>query len=322
VSGQGDARGPLWKLLDDWVMSKQVPAGCGFLRALGTALLLVMWLSAVIEARLMRAERVNLSVRKIAANATRALLLQDLYLFAAPAARQRLFGCAASGSALAARVAVLALLDEDVAAHAFGVAAVTAAPAAALADALVLLPGARGTALAGQNAAAGVLPEFGALEVLAAVLSGGESSRLHQRLVRREHLAIAAGGVTEALEHPGLFLVYAAYLPDRDAGRVQAVLAEEIANVRDKPITSAELDKAKNQLAAGFVFGLQTVDGVAQALGRAQYVEGDWKRFVESATRYLAVTAADVQRVAAKYLVDTNLTRITLAQPSAPQEKK
>ena len=40
-----------------------------------TALVLVLWLSAVIEARLMRADRINLSVRKIVANATRALLL-------------------------------------------------------------------------------------------------------------------------------------------------------------------------------------------------------------------------------------------------------
>ena len=161
-------------------------------------------------------------------------------------------------------------------------------------------------------------PDVPALEVLAAALSTGESSRLHQRLVRREHLAIAAGGVTETLEQPGLFIVYAAYLPDRDAARVQAVLSEEIARVRDKPIGADELDKAKNQLAAAFVFGLQTVDGIAQALGRAQYVEGDWKRFVEGATRYLAVTAADVQRVARKYLVDSNLTRVTLAQPAPP----
>jgi zinc protease len=164
-------------------------------------------------------------------------------------------------------------------------------------------------------------PDIPALEVLAAVLSGGESSRMHQRLVRREHLAIAAGGVTETLEQPGLFLVYAAYLPDRDAARVQAVLSEEIARVRDQPIAPDELDKAKNELAAAYVFGLQTVDGVAQALGHAQYVEGDWKRFVEGATRYLAVTVADVQRVAKKYLVDTNLTRVTLAQP-APEAPK
>ena len=70
------------------------------------------------------------------------------------------------------------------------------------------------------------------------------------------------------------------------------------------------------------MFGLQTVDGIAQALGHAQYVEGDWKRFVEGATRYLAVTAADVQRVAQKYLVDTNLTRVTLAQPGAVRPRR
>jgi zinc protease len=133
--------------------------------------------------------------------------------------------------------------------------------------------------------------------------------------VRRDRLAIAAGGLTEALEDPGLFIVYAAYLPDRDGGKVEAALAEEIARVRDKPVTADELEKAKNQLAAGFVFGLQTVDGVAQALGRAQYVEGDWRRFVAGASRYLAVTAADVQRVARKYLGDAALTRVTVTRP-------
>ena len=161
-------------------------------------------------------------------------------------------------------------------------------------------------------------PDIPALEVLASVLSGGESSRLNQRLVRHDHLAIAAGGVTEALEDPGLFIVYAGYLPNRDGGRVAAALSEEIARVRDQPITRDELDKAKNQLAAGFVFGLQTVDGIAQELGQAQYIEGDWHRFVEGATRYLAVTTGDVQRVARKYLVDANLTRVTLAPPTPP----
>jgi zinc protease len=161
-------------------------------------------------------------------------------------------------------------------------------------------------------------PDVPALEVLATILSGGESSRLHQRLVRKEHLALAAGGLTQALEDPGLFLVYAAYLPDRDAALVQKVLSEEVARAREQPVTRDELDKAKNQLAAGFVFGLQTVDGIAQALGSARYVEGDWRRFVEGATRYLAVTAEDVQRVAKAYLVDRNLTRVTLAPPVSP----
>jgi zinc protease len=154
-----------------------------------------------------------------------------------------------------------------------------------------------------------------ALEVLAAVLSGGESSRLHQRLVRRDHLAIAAGGLAETMEAPGLFIVYAAYLPDRDASKVQQALAEEIAQAREHAVSAGELDKAKNQLAAGFIFGLQTVDGVATELGRYQYMYGDWREFPKGASRYLAVTAADVTRVARKYLVDANLTLVTL-QPA------
>ena len=157
-----------------------------------------------------------------------------------------------------------------------------------------------------------------ALEVLATILSTGDSSRLTQRLVRRDHLAIAAGGVTEAMEDPGLFIIYAAYLPDKDGTKVQAALSEEIARVREAQVAADELEKAKNDLSAGFIFGLETVDGIAQRLGLAQYVEGDWHRFIEGATRYLAVTADDVQRVAKKYLVDTNFTRVTLVPPGAP----
>jgi len=161
-------------------------------------------------------------------------------------------------------------------------------------------------------------PDLPALEVLAAILSSGDSSRLPQRLVRHDHLAIAAGGVTESMEDPGLFIVYAASLPTKDQSQVWTALAQEIARVRDAPVEPAELEKAKNQLAAAFVFGLETVDGIATRLGEAQYVEGDWHRFIEGATRYLAVTAADVQRVAKKYLIDTNLTRVTLVPGGAP----
>ncbi|HEV3030963.1 MAG TPA: pitrilysin family protein [Polyangia bacterium] len=159
-------------------------------------------------------------------------------------------------------------------------------------------------------------PDVPALEVLASALSAGESSRLHQRLVRQDRLAIAAGGLIEPMEDAGLFITYAAYLPASDPGKVQRALLEEVARVRERAISPVELDKAKNQLAAAFIFGLQTVDGVATDLGQHQYVRGDWRDFAKGASRYLAVTAADVTRVARKYLVDTNLTLLTL-EPTA-----
>jgi zinc protease len=158
-------------------------------------------------------------------------------------------------------------------------------------------------------------PDNAALAVLSAILSDGESSRMYQRLVRKEKLALAAGGVLQALEDSGLFLVYAAHLPDRDQAKVRASVLAEIARVRQGGVTAAELIKAKNQVAAQYIYGLETVDGIAGQLGSAQYIEGDWRRFLDEATRTLAVTAADIKRVAAQYLVDANLTIVSVRPP-------
>jgi zinc protease len=154
-----------------------------------------------------------------------------------------------------------------------------------------------------------------ALQVLSAILSDGESSRMNQRLVRKEKLALGAGGVVQALEAGGLFLVYAAHLPDRDQAKVRASLLDEIGRVRQGGVTAAELTRAKNQLAAQFIYRLETVDGIATELGEAQYVEGDWRRFIDEAARTLAVTAADIKRVAAQYLTDSNLTIVSVRPP-------
>ena len=169
--------------------------------------------------------------------------------------------------------------------------------------------------IGGYHVPAARHPDGAALAVLSVILSGGESSRMHQRLVRKDKLALAAGGVLQALEASGLFLVYAAHLPDRDQAKVRAGLLDEIARVRQGGVTAAELTKAKNQIAAQDIYRLETVDGIATELGTAQYIEGDWHRFLDEAARTLAVTAADIKRVAGQYLVDSNLTVVSVRPP-------
>lgn len=163
-------------------------------------------------------------------------------------------------------------------------------------------------------------PDIPALEVLATILSAGESSRLNQRLVRRDKLAVAAGGVAEVMEHPGLFIVYAAHLPSTEPARAQervhAALVDEIARVRTHGVAPAELVKARNQLQAGFTFGLESSEGIARELGLAQLVRGDWRRFLDATRSYARVTAADVARVARTYLVEDNSTTVMLRPPS------
>ncbi len=156
-------------------------------------------------------------------------------------------------------------------------------------------------------------PDIPALEVLASILSAGESSRLNRRLIRKDKLAVAAGGLAEVMEHPGLFIVYAAHLPDKDQAKIRGALSDEVARVRSAPVAAGELAKAKNQLTAAYMFGLESVDGVARELGLAELVQGDWRRFLDGPSRYAAVTVGDVKRVAAQYLDDRNLTVVTLS---------
>jgi zinc protease len=156
-----------------------------------------------------------------------------------------------------------------------------------------------------------------ALEVLQQILSSGESSRLYQRLVRKDKSAVAAGGFVFDHEDPGLFLTYAAYLPTSPVESVKHALAEEVARVAREPVGAAELEKAKHQLAAHAVFRQERVGEVATQMGVDGAVAHDPMRGFTAAARYDAVTAADVQRVARTYLVDRNFSQVTLAPRGA-----
>lgn len=150
------------------------------------------------------------------------------------------------------------------------------------------------------------------LQVLQQMLSSGESSRMYQRLVRKDHLAVAAGGVLMDHEDPGLFVIYAAYLPTNDAAKVRRALEDEIEKVTSKAVDAKELAKAKNQLAARAVYQRERVASIATEIGVDSVVAKDPLHALTAPAKYDAVTADEVQRVAKKYLVKPNLSFVTL----------
>jgi zinc protease len=155
-----------------------------------------------------------------------------------------------------------------------------------------------------------------ALEVLSQILSGGESSRMYQRLVRKDKVAVFAGGQMFEHEEPGLFLTFAAYLPGGDPAKVRAALEDELQKIVDAPVDAKELAKARNQLASRAVFRRERVSEMASQMGVDGVVAHDPLRGFTAPAKYDAVTAADVQRVAKKYLVKNNETMVVL-QPLA-----
>lgn len=147
-------------------------------------------------------------------------------------------------------------------------------------------------------------PDAPALTVMDAILSGGRSSRLYRSLVYEKQLAQAAFTAADLRQQPGLIWAYAVLASGQTPEAGEAALRAELARLREEPVSAAELAEAKNELIYGAVSGRETVDGRAFALGQALIVQGDPRRVNTEVAELNAVTAADVQRVARKYLVD------------------
>ena len=158
---------------------------------------------------------------------------------------------------------------------------------------------------AGSDAAA-------ALQVAGTILSSGKSSRLQQSIVRDRELAVAAGGLPQFYQDLGMMLVFAFYMPDQSPDEVRSALLEEIARLRNEPVPERELQKAKNQLKSQYVFNLDSINGVANAIGEAEVIRGDARKFLQGERRFADVSAEEIRRVAQEYLSEDRLTLVQL----------
>lgn len=168
--------------------------------------------------------------------------------------------------------------------------------------------------IAGYHAPAAGHPDSYPLDVLSAILSGGESSRAHQRLVYKEQMALAAGGQYQSMEQAGVFFAYGFMQPGKTTADGEKALYEEIEKLKTEPVSAEELQKAKNQIEARFYMGNQSNDAKANQLGYYQTVLGDYKQIFTEADKYNAVTAEDIMRVAKEYLTDRKRTVVTVIQ--------
>ncbi|HYD13950.1 MAG TPA: pitrilysin family protein [Allosphingosinicella sp.] len=143
-----------------------------------------------------------------------------------------------------------------------------------------------------------------AMEVLDGILSTGESSRLHQSLVYRQQLAAQASSFVDIKQGPGHLAVYAILSQGKSAADGEAALRREIARFRDEPVGAAELAEAKNELLTAALRGRETAEGQADALAEAVIVDGDARAADRRLAEIAAVTPADIQRVARRWLRD------------------
>jgi predicted Zn-dependent peptidase len=163
-------------------------------------------------------------------------------------------------------------------------------------------------------------PDAPALEVLASILGGGESSRLNQRVVRTEQAALQAAAFHNARLGPGLMQVVGIANMGIAPEALLVLLEEEISRIVAEGVTEAEVTRARNQALAGLIFGRQSVMGRAEALQTANHFYGSPEAVDRAVDALAAVTAADVHRVAREYL-DPNRRATIFTLPGTGQEE-
>jgi predicted Zn-dependent peptidase len=158
-------------------------------------------------------------------------------------------------------------------------------------------------------------PDSAALELLNSLLCDGESSRLHERLVKDEEAAFAVFGFVDGRIGPSQFRIIAASNAGVEISVCETLMDEEITKIQTNGITSEELEKVRTQFKSNFITSRQTNMSKAEQIHHYIWLHGDLALINSDLDRYLAVTAADIQRVAKKYLRPENRTMVIAAPP-------
>lgn len=149
-------------------------------------------------------------------------------------------------------------------------------------------------------------PDNYALDVLAIILGHGRTSRLYRGLVEKK-IATDVDASNETGRDPFLFIAQATVAPDATLEGTERALEAEIDRLKTEPVTPDELRRAKRQVEASFIYSKDSIRSLAQQLGYYNTVAS--YRYLDDYVQNVdKVTAADVQRVAAKYLVEDSRT--------------
>ncbi|MFQ5549713.1 MAG: M16 family metallopeptidase [Gemmatimonadales bacterium] len=159
-----------------------------------------------------------------------------------------------------------------------------------------------------------------ALNLLGRVLSSGQSSRIYRALVRESRSALQAGGGAGGYRRAGNFTLFGIANQGVDINQVAEELREQIALVVADGATEEELQRAKNQLRSGTIFGNQTTMAISNRLQHYAHDHADLEEINTELDAFMSITVEDLQRVAAQYLTDENSFTI-IVEPDTEAEE-
>lgn len=145
------------------------------------------------------------------------------------------------------------------------------------------------------------------LDVISGILGEGESSRLFRDVKENKGVVNNIYSYSFTPKYDGLFFVGGTFDPD-NAAEAYSEVVEHIYRIRNVPVGTDELSKAKLNIESDFVYTKETMQGQARKLGTFEVDVGDYRYEEEYLKRVRQVTPEDIVRVARKYFITDNLT--------------
>ena len=162
-------------------------------------------------------------------------------------------------------------------------------------------------------------PDSYPLQVLAAILGEGKSSRLYQRLVERERATTFASAEYGESRDPTLFYIRAESRGGVEPEAIEASIDDELARIVSDGVSSEELNRAKHQIEAHFVFSMEKSLDQAMLFGQIETLAG--LDYIDSyLPRIREVDADRVVASCARYLCRENGTVGWLLGDGGPEE--
>jgi predicted Zn-dependent peptidase len=165
-------------------------------------------------------------------------------------------------------------------------------------------------------------PDWYALSVASQILSGGQSSRLYETLVRDKKVAQGVSSVPQERPGPSYFSISLQLQSSRTTGEAEALTYLELEKLKNTPVTDSELDEVHIALRRNQAALLESsTANRANRLGMFAASYNDASQINSSFSGLASVTKEDIQRVAKTYFVETNrsvLLTVPAPPPTAP----
>jgi len=161
-----------------------------------------------------------------------------------------------------------------------------------------------------------------ALSVMSSILTGSRTARLTKALVYDSQLASQVFAFQNGSEDVGQFQLIVVPRPEHTLTEIEDAVDQVLRKFISEGPTAEEVQRAKAGLELGFLRGLESNLGKADQLLDGAVFHGDPGFFSTDYQKTLAVSAADVKRVAAQYLAGNRIVLSVVPKGKKDQASK